>query len=89
MVTVQLNETEVLKIYEEKIAEMLKDADKDLVFWDSGELTKRTCMSWSTIQNTFFYDPRFVKRKIGGKWYFPAQETRQFLEMWIREQRAR
>jgi hypothetical protein len=43
-------------------------------------------MSWDTIQATFFFDPRFPKRKVGGKWYYPVRETRQFLETWLDEQ---
>jgi len=71
----------------EKIEEKLKEVELDLVFWDSAELKRRTCTSWNTIQDTFFHDPRFKKVKIGGKWYFPAKDTQQFLLEWLEEQR--
>lgn len=87
IVSVNVDEPRIMEICKEKIAEMLKEADSELVFWDTSELKKRTCMSWNFIQNTFFFDQRFVKRKIGGKWYFPAKEARDFLEIWLREQK--
>ena len=86
MVSVQIDESEVRQICQQKIAELLKDYDAEHVFWDTAELRRRTCMSWNTIQETFFFDPRFPKQKVGGKWYFPARETRAFLEQWLREQ---
>jgi phage pi2 protein 07 len=86
MITVSVDKTEVLRIARERISELVKEVDAEYVFWDSAELKRRTCMSWDTIQATFFFDPRFPKHKIGGKWYFPARETRAFLEQWLREQ---
>ncbi|WP_397386181.1 group-specific protein [Paenibacillus sp. VCA1] len=63
-----------------------EDSILDYVFWDTKELKRRTCMCWNTIQETFFYDPEFPKRKIGGKWYYPAREARQYLELWLMNQ---
>jgi hypothetical protein len=85
MINVQINEEEVRQIYLEKLAEKLKDFDAELVFWDSKELCKRTCMSWNFIQEQFFFDPRFPKKKVNSKWLFPAKETREFLLKWLRE----
>lgn len=86
MISVQIDEAKVLEIARERIAELIKEADTELVFWDSRELMKRTQMSWNFIQEQFFHDPRFPKRKVGTKWFFPARETRKFLEKWIDEQ---
>lgn len=86
MIKVQLDEGEVIKFAKQRIAELVKEVEGEYVFWDAAELKKRTCMSWNTIQDTFFYDSRFVKRKVGGKWYFPAKEARRFLEQWLLEQ---
>jgi phage pi2 protein 07 len=86
MIAVQVDEAEVRKMCMDKIGEMIKEVDAELVFWDAAELKKRTCMCWNTIQETFFFDPRFVKRKVGKKWYFPVRETRSFLEQWLTEQ---
>lgn len=86
MINIHIDEQEVKKLVLEKIEEMLKDVDKDLVFWDRKELTRRTCLSWNTIQQYFFYDPRFPKYKVGSKWIFPAQETKEFLLTWLKEQ---
>lgn len=87
MLTVQINEAEVREEIRRQVAEKLKEADTELVFWDAKELMRRTCMSWNFIQQQFFFDPRFPKFKIGNKWYFPARETREFLLRWLKEQK--
>ena len=85
MLSVQIDEEAVHKIYLEKLEEKLKDFDAELVFWDSKELCRRTCMSWNFIQEQFFFDPRFPKKKVKSKWLFPARETREFLIKWLSE----
>lgn len=86
MLTVNVDEAEVRELCKQKIAELIKEADAELVFWDANELKRRTCMSWNFIQQECFFDPRFPKFKVGSKWYFPARETRSFLERWLQEQ---
>lgn len=86
MINVQIDKSEVKKICREKISEAIKEIDAEMVFWDSKELIRRTCMSWNFIQDQFFFDPRFPKRKIGAKWFFPAKQTKEFLERWLDEQ---
>lgn len=86
MLTVQIDEQEVQRLIREKLEEKLKEMDNEKVFWDSRELQRRTCLSWNTILEKFFYDPRMPKYKVGGKWLFPAQETKEFLLNWLREQ---
>lgn len=87
MLNIQIDEQEVRQMLLEKLEEKLKEVDSELVFWDSKELMRRTCMSWNTIQKEFFFDPRFPKFKVGGKWYFPAEEAKKFLLEWLRERR--
>ncbi|CCC85735.1 DUF771 domain-containing protein [Paenibacillus sp. P2(2022)] len=86
MLSVSVDEKEAFQLVKSKIAEVLKEADVEYVFWDAAELKRRTCMSWNFIQEQFFYHPGFPKRKVGSKWYFPARETREFLENWLLEQ---
>ena len=86
MITVSVDENEVRRMYMEELKDHIKKIDAELVFWDTKELTKRTCMSLSSVQKTFFYDPRFPKYKVGGKWYFPAGKTKEFLLKWLEEQ---
>jgi len=85
MLQVQIDEFAVHEEVRRQVAEKLKEADTELVFWDAKELMRRTCMSWNFIQQQFFFDPRFPKVKIGAKWYFPAREAREFLEQWLKE----
>ena len=86
LMTVNVDETEVKRMCRERVEELVREVDAEYVFWDTGELKKRTCMSWNTIQDNFFHDSRFPKRKVGGKWYFPVIETRDFLRQWLVEQ---
>lgn len=82
-VDIEINEREVKKMCLKKLDDEIKKIDTELLFWDSRELERRTCMSWGTIQKEFFFHPDFPKRKVGGKWYFPAQETKDFLLNWL------
>jgi len=86
MLTVQINESEVKEVVRQHVKRLVDEVDSERVFWDAEELKRRVCMSWNTLQGSFFFDPRFPKRKIGGKWYFPARQTREFLEQWLDEQ---
>ncbi|MEC0269083.1 group-specific protein [Paenibacillus anseongense] len=85
MLSVKIDEAEVKELCRQRITDLVKEVEGELVFWDAAELKKRTCMSWNSIQEHFFFDPRFPKHKVGGKWYFSARETRTFLEQWLRE----
>ncbi|MFN0224048.1 group-specific protein [Paenibacillus sp. KR2-11] len=87
MININIDEAEVRELYLQKLEERLKVIDGELVYWDSKELMRRTCMSWNTIQKEFFYHPEFPKFKVGGKWYFDAQETKAFLLNWLRDGR--
>ena len=87
IVQVQVDESVVQEHIRQQIADLVKEVDAEMVFWDAKELMRRTCMSWNFIQQQFFFDPRFPKFKVGSKWYFPAKETREFLVKWLHEQR--
>lgn len=89
LLTVNIDEFEIRQLAKERIAELVKESDVELIFWDTAELKKRTCLSWNTIQEQFFFDPRFPKHKIGSKWLFPAKATREFLIKWLAEQPMR
>ena len=86
MLNIEIDENEVRELYLKRLEEKIKEIDNELVFWDSKELMRRTCMSWNTIQDKVFFDPNFPKYKVGGKWLFPAKETKEFLLTWISEQ---
>ncbi|MDC3414304.1 group-specific protein [Terrihalobacillus insolitus] len=83
MLQIQVDEEVIKELYQKAIDERLKELDQELVYWDTKELKRRTCMSWNTILNTFFWEDDFPKVKIGGKWYFPADEAKRFLNQWL------
>lgn len=86
IINIKINDAEVKKQIQDQIQILLKESETELVFWNSNELMRRTGFSWNFIQEQFFFDPRFVKRKVGRNWIFPAKKTRDFLEMWLLEQ---
>lgn len=87
MLKIQVDEAAIKEMYEEAIDKKLEELNEEFVFWDSKELMRRTCLSWNTMQEHFFHDPKFPKAKIGSKWYFPAKEAEEYLVNWFKERR--
>ncbi|MER2132615.1 MAG: group-specific protein [Carnobacterium inhibens] len=87
MLQIQVDQEAIEKLYIEAINKKIQDIDRELVFWDTKELKRRTCLSWNTIQDNFFHHKDFPKVKIGGKWMYPAKETETFLGNWLKEKR--
>lgn len=88
LISVSVDQEALLSIYREEVQRKLEEVGKELVFWDTDELERRSCMSMTTMQKYFFWDERFPKYKIGNKWYFPAKEAEAFLVTWFEEQRS-
>jgi phage pi2 protein 07 len=86
MLSIQINEREIEQRFLEEMKKRLDQIETRCTYWDMKELIKQTNMSENSIKEKFFYDPRFPKFKIGGKWYFPSKECEQFLLTWIKEQ---
>ncbi|MBT2615296.1 MULTISPECIES: hypothetical protein [unclassified Bacillus (in: firmicutes)] len=86
MISVQLHESEIEHLFLKELRKKLDQLDQYRTFWDMKELCHQTCMSENNIKEKFFYDSRFPKRKVGGKWLFPAKECEEFLILWINEQ---
>ncbi len=83
---IKVDEQKIEGIFLEELRKRLDNIEQRKTFWDMKELCRQTSMSGSSIREYFFYDERFPKFKIGGKWYFPALEAEKFLLMWIKEQ---
>jgi hypothetical protein len=86
MISLQVDEKEFEIRYLEELRKRLDRLEHSRTLWDMKELCRQTCMSENNIKEKFFYEERFPKRKIGGKWYFPAKATEEFLISWINEQ---
>lgn len=86
MIDVQLDEKEIEKLFLEELKKRLDHIEQSRTLWDMEKLCQQTCMSVNTIKDKFFYDRRFPKYKVGGKWMFPASECEDFLLMWLKEQ---
>ncbi|TGB04713.1 group-specific protein [Halobacillus salinus] len=87
MIDINLDKNQAKELLEKKIEEVVKNLERELVYWDTNELRRRTCMSWNTIKEHFFYDERCPKVKLGGKYYFPADKMKEFLLEWLEEQK--
>lgn len=87
MLTVQVDQAAIEQLYRDEIAKKVASVENELIFWDTKELKRRTCLSWNTIQDAFFHDKDFPKVKLGGKWLFPAKETEEFLSKWLNGKR--
>lgn len=88
MLQIKIDEKRIKEMLREELKLHLNQLEQQIVFWDMKELQRQTNMSINTIKDTFFYDERFkqIKRKVGQKWYFPAEETKRFLLTWLNEQ---
>lgn len=86
MLEVKIDESAVEAMYRLEIKKRLNELDQELVYWDSKELMRRTCMGWKKIQESFFFHPEFPKKKVGSRWVYPAKETEEFLLWWIDHQ---
>lgn len=75
MITVKVDEQVVENLFLQELKKRLDNIEQRKTFWDMKELCRQTCMSDNNIKEKFFFDPRFPKHKIGGKWYFPAKEA--------------
>lgn len=88
MMKIQIDEEQIHEIFLNKIEEKINEIDTEMIFWDTNELQKRTCLSLNTMKKEFFYDPQFPKFKKGGKWLFPPKETREFLLNWLKTNKS-
>lgn len=86
MIEIKLDEEYIEQEFKKRLEKRLDELQAMEVWWDMNDLQEKTRMSVNTIKTHFFYDERFPKSLIGGKWYFPAEETREFLLVWIKEQ---
>lgn len=86
MFEIHLDENKMEEIFLAEIKKKIEKIESKLTFWDLDELCKKTCMSIGNIKDKFFYQEGFPKYKVGGKWYFPAEECEKFLLQWLKEQ---
>lgn len=78
-INVQVNQTEVKSYINQKLQESF---DEVLFTWDIEQMSKRTCMSKSFLENEFLQDPRMKlleRRKEKGKRFWFYEESKQVL----------
>ncbi|OAH60384.1 hypothetical protein AWH49_16750 [Domibacillus aminovorans] len=85
-VRIEVDPKAIKKLAAEEIRAAIKEIDQQLVFWDTEELCRRTCMSLSSVQRFLLHQPGIPKKRVGQKWYFPAKETEEFLLDWLESQ---
>jgi hypothetical protein len=78
-VSVNVNNEEVRKYINQKLEESLTEA---LFTWDIEQMSKRTCMSRSFLENEILRDPRMKlleRRKEKGKRYWFYEESKRVM----------
>jgi AraC-like DNA-binding protein len=85
-INIDVNHEEVRKYINEKIDAALNQA---LFMWDIEQMSKRTCMSKSYLENEFLHDPRMrllERRKEKGKRYWFYEQSlevmKQIMDEW-------
>jgi hypothetical protein len=83
---INLDEGKVEELYREELKRYLDKLETETTFWDMKDLVRHTRMSKSTILDKFFYNEDFPKYRPGRDWIFPAEDTKEFLLNWLRQQ---
>lgn len=85
-VTVDVNQAEIKDYLNQKLDETLHQV---LFTWDIEQMSKRTCMSKSFLENEFLHDPRMKlleRRKEKGKRFWFYEESmramKQIMDEW-------
>jgi phage pi2 protein 07 len=86
VIEIQVDQNQIEALLLQEIEKKIRQVEDQKVFWSIEDLCKQTTMSKNNIREKFFYDPRFPKYKVGGRWLMPAKECEQFLLQWIKEQ---
>jgi hypothetical protein len=76
---VNVNQAEIRSYINQKLEEQLKEA---LFTWDLDQMSKRTCMSKTFLENEFLHDPRMrllERRKEKGKRFWFYEESKQVM----------
>ena len=79
-VKVDVNQDEIRNYINQKLEESLGEA---LFTWDLDQMSKRTCMSKSFLENEFLHDPRMrllERRKEKGKRFWFYEESKQVMK---------
>jgi len=85
-IKVDVNHDEIKKYINDKLDENIQQA---LFTWDIDQMSKRTCMSKSFLENEFLHDPRmkiYERRKEKGKryWFYEAslEAMKEIMDEW-------
>lgn len=85
-INVSVNQAEIRNYINQKIEEQLKES---LFTWDLDQMSKRTCMSKTFLENEFLHDPRMrllERRKEKGKrfWFYEKslEVMKEIMDEW-------
>ncbi|KLV25699.1 hypothetical protein ABW02_15110 [Niallia circulans] len=85
-INVSVNQAEIRDYINQKIEEQLKES---LFTWDLDQMSKRTCMSKTFLENEFLHDPRMrllERRKEKGKrfWFYEQslEVMKEIMDEW-------
>lgn len=78
-INIEVNHEEIRDYINQKLDKSLHEV---LFIWDIEQMSKRTCMSKSFLENEFLHDPRMKlleRRKEKGKRFWFYEESKQVM----------
>lgn len=80
MITLNIDQEELKKIYLQKVEERLKEIEGEVFFFDSKQLQKYVSMGWNSIVSHLMSDPEFPKIRLGTRWLYPKHEVERYMK---------
>jgi len=87
LITIEVDQEKLEKLYLQKIDEHLQKLESEVFFMNSKQLCTYLNMSWNTIVTHLLYDEEFPKIRLGNKWLFHKKEVGKYMEKYYNEVR--
>lgn len=85
MISIQIDQAELERIYIEKVEERLKEIESTHYFMNTKQLCAYLNMSWPTIERNFLYEEGFGALRCGSKWLFNTKQVDKFLDEYYQQ----
>lgn len=85
---IEVNLNSLDKAIKQLLQDKIERIDISKIFYSFNDVLKITGFSKGYFEKYILYDSRFIeaRKKVGRKWIFHADKTREFLLMWLEEQ---
>lgn len=85
---IEVNLDSLDKTMKQLLEDKIGQIDTSKIFYSLNDVLKITGFSKGYFEKYILYDRRFIeaRKKVGRKWIFHVNKTRDFLLMWLEEQ---